>query len=88
MSAHIEWLHARHIDVTGSAEPGSFEGPYRPNEVAAIRITSQYDGDGLIIEGRPEDLLAAAREILRAAELIVVQTAQTPRLLSLYGLTS
>jgi hypothetical protein len=87
MSAHIEWLSVRYMDVTGSASPGSFENDGSENAVAAIRLTSE-SGDGVIIEGRPEDLLGKAREILRTAELIIEQTMRDPQLRSLYGMTS
>jgi hypothetical protein len=84
----IEWLSAPHIDVTGTAKPGEIAGPYNDNRVAAIRITSQFEDYGLVIEGRPEVLLQKAREILRTAELIVEQTMRDPNLRSLYGITS
>lgn len=87
MSVHIEWLSARFMDVTGSASPGSFVNDGSENGAAAIRLTSE-SGDGVIIEGRPEDLLGKAREILRCAELIVEQTMRDPQLRSLYGMTS
>lgn len=88
MSTHLEWLNAQHTDVTGSASPGAFEGDEEANEVAAIRITSQYDGDGIVIQGRPEQLLALAKEITRTAELIVEQTMRDPELRAMYGLVS
>lgn len=88
MSVHIEWLAANFVDVDGTAQPRSYENDGNENATAAIRIASRYDGDGIIIEGRPERLLELAREITRTAELIVEQTMRDPKLRSLYGITS
>jgi len=87
MTSHIEWLDAGHADVTGAATPGSFGDGMDDNTVAAIRITSQFTGDGTIIQGRPERLLQLGREITRVAELIIEQTMRDPSLRRLYGMT-
>lgn len=85
----IVWLSPRYTDVDGTSNPGSYTSATgEQNRVAAIRIVSQLDGRGVIIHGRPEDLVAQAREILRTAELIVEQTMRDPELRSLYGITS
>lgn len=87
MSAHVEWLSSRYLDISGEAKPGGFENADGSNEVACLIITSQNDGHGIVIEGRPDNLLDRAREILRAAELLVEKTMRDPELRRLYGLT-
>jgi hypothetical protein len=87
MSAHIEWLSANYVEVGGTAQPGTYEGNDDANEVAAIKIVGA-DGDGIIIQGRPERLLTIAREVVRTAELIVEATMRDPKLRLLYGITS
>jgi hypothetical protein len=87
VSYQITWLAARFLDIDGSARPGSYaDSQGNQNAVAALRITDQNSADGLVIEGRPEDLVVKAREILRAAELVVEQTMRDPQLRSMYGL--
>lgn len=86
MSAHIEWLSSRYTDVTAEAQPGGFENAGDSNAAACLIITSQNDGHGIVIEGRPDNLLEKAREILRAAELLVEKTMRDPELRSLYGI--
>jgi hypothetical protein len=88
MSAHIEWLSSRYTDVSGEAQPGGFENDGGANAVACLIITSQNDGHGIVIEGRPDNLLEKAREILRAAELLVEKTMCDPELRRLYGVTT
>jgi hypothetical protein len=88
--ADIVWLSALHVDVSASAQPGSFEyEDHGVNEAAAIRIadSAANPGDALIIEGRPERLIEIAKEILHQAELIVEQTMRDPELRRLYGAT-
>jgi len=87
MSNRYEWLSARYTVVTGHAHPGEIENDGNENGAAAILITSE-DGDGLVIEGRPEDLVDVARRILAVAEEIVVDTMRDPALRSLYGITA
>lgn len=85
----LVWLSAQFIEVDGSAKPGSYDYPdHGTNDVATIRIKDKVGDDALLITGRPERLLAVAREILRTAELIVEQTMRDPQLRSLYGITS
>ena len=85
-----KWFHAAYADATGAAQPGSFtdEGSGTENSVAAIRITSQHTGEGVVIQGRPEQLVELAREVLRVAEMVQAQTLQDTSLRRMYGLTS
>lgn len=86
MSAHIEWASARYTVVEGVAHPRAFEGnDGSANAVAALRLTYGSDGDCLVIEGRPEDLLTVGRRIVEAAQAIVVETVRTPELRQMYG---
>lgn len=86
---NVTWLPTRYIDIDGTAIPGDVTtSDGSANDVACIRIVSQTDGSGIILEGRPDNLLERAREILRTAELIVEQTKRSPDLLSLYGITT
>lgn len=88
MSAHIEWLTARYTTVDKHSKPGQFHNDGSENDVACITITGSFDGDGAAISGRPEDLVKLARQILAAAEEIVVETMRDPDLRALYGITS
>lgn len=89
MSAHTEWLAAANTEIGGSARPDYIIGSSgEGNSVACITVTDVYTGDGLVLQGRPEQLLEKAREILRAAEQIVEVTMREPELRSLYGITS
>ena len=86
---NVTWLPTRYIDIDGTSIPGDVTtSDGSANDVACIRIVSQTDGSGIILEGRPDNLLERAREILRTAELIVEQTMRDPKLRSLYGITS
>jgi hypothetical protein len=86
MTNQIAWLSARFVDIDGSAKPGSYDdGHGNRNAVAAVRIASQHNGDAIILEGRPEDLLARGREIMRTIEGVVEQTMRDPELRRLYG---
>lgn len=88
VSAHIEWLNANNVSVAGTAHPGRLEHDGNENTVAAIRIVSAFNGDGVIIEGRPETLTALAEKILETAMAIETTTNLTPELQSLYGITT
>ncbi len=89
MSAHIEWFAAQNIDIDGSARPGSYLGnDGSENSVAAVRIADQFTGDCVIIEGRPERLVELARDLLKAAEAVEMQTIIDPSLRRMYGLAS
>lgn len=88
MSGRIEWLPARFTMVSGVAVPGDFKDEDgNSNEVACIAIQSA-DGYGIVIEGRPDNLLDIARSVLRTAETLVEQTMRDPNLRSLYGITT
>jgi hypothetical protein len=81
------WLNAARVDIDGAARPRSFIDGDSANDVAAVRITSQFvSEDQVIIQGRPEDLLAMAHALVRTAELVVEQTMRDPELRRLYGL--
>lgn len=86
----IVWLSANYIDIDGTAVPDRFEYPdIGVNEAAAIRIVaSTSPGDGLIIEGRPEQLLAIGRQVTRIAEQIIEATTRDPELRRMYGVSS
>lgn len=85
----LVWLSAQYIEVDGSAKPGSYDYPdHGTNDAATIRIKSQTGDDALLITGRPERLLTVAQEILRAAELVVMETMRDPELRRLYGIPS
>lgn len=85
----IVWVSPLYLTIDGTAQPDSIEYPeIGRNSAAALRILDSTSGDGLVIEGRPEQILERAREILRTAELIVEQTMRDPQLRALYGITS
>jgi len=86
----ILWLSANYVDVEGAAKPESFSYEDQgTNDVATIRIKdSLSSGDAVLISGRPERLVEIAKEILRTAELVMIQTMQSPELRRLYGITT
>lgn len=87
MTDRIQWLTAREVEVGGTARPNTYHRiDGTTNDVAAVRISSIHNGDGLVLEGRPEDLVATAREFLRAAEQIVEVTMRDPDLRRMYGI--
>lgn len=88
MTAHTEWASARYTQVTMAAHPGQMERGDSANEAGAIELVYGSGGDSLVITGRPEDLLAMARNVLAAAEEIVVESTRDPELRALYGMTS
>lgn len=75
-------LNARYTEVEKNARPTE------TTMVASIKIGDAFDGSGLTIQGRPEDLVRLGREILAAAEEIVVETMRDPELRALYGITT
>lgn len=83
----IEWLNANAVAVAGIAYPGEFVNDDSENDVACIVITSSFDGDGVCIQGRPDDLIALAKRITLAAFDLDETTAADPQLRSLYGVT-
>jgi hypothetical protein len=85
VSSHIEWAHARHVAVAGIAHPGEFSNDGIENDVACIVITDR-NGDGICIEGPPDDLASLAHRILNAANGIKSDTNADPQLRSLYGM--
>lgn len=83
----VIWLGQKYTEIDGTAKPHSYvDESGQVNDVAAIRIKSKIDGAGIIIEGRPDEILSTAREILRTAELVVEQTMRDPELRRLYGI--
>jgi len=85
MSSHIEWAHARYVAVAGVAHPGEFSNGDKENDVACIVIT-EGNGDGICIQGRPDDLIALAKRITIAAHDVAHATMSDPQLRSLYGM--
>lgn len=86
-NSKVIWLGQKYTEIDGTSKPHSyFDESNQTNEVAALRIKSTIDGAGVIIEGRPDEILATAREILRTAELIVEQTMRDPTLRRMYGI--
>jgi hypothetical protein len=86
MSAHIEWGSARFTTVEVTAHPGTFEGnDGSANSTAAARFTFGSDGDCLVIEGRPEEILALGRRLVEGAEAALMETIRTPELRRMYG---
>lgn len=83
----IEHINARYVLVGCFPEPGTFGHNDWANDVAGIAITS-FDGDGVFIEGRPEDLEQLAERIAQAATQIREATDASPALRALYGITS
>lgn len=75
-------LNARYTEVEKNARPTE------TTMVASIKIADAFEGSGLTVQGRPEDLVRLGREILAAAEEIVVETMRDPELRALYGITS
>lgn len=89
MSAKIEHINAGYADVSGASYPGTANlGDDTTNEVACVIITSQFSGDGAVIEGPPAALRKVAEDILRMVELIEHATMESPRLRALYGATA
>jgi len=86
VSSHIEWVHARHVQVAGIAEPGEFDNDSDQNEVGCVTITDE-NGDGICIEGRPEDLIEFAKRVVIAANTVASDTNASAKLRSLYGIT-
>lgn len=85
----VLWLPVRYVEVDGAAHPASFDyADHGINGAAAVRVRSMTSDDCLILEGRPEEILSKAREILRVAELVVEQTMREPALRSLYGIVT
>lgn len=85
MSAHIEWGSARYTYIHGTATPGEIEHGDDANSTAAMQITYGSDGDALVIEGRPEDLVALFRGALDTAQAILMETVRSPELRRMYG---
>lgn len=87
--SRIEWVTAPQIEVGGSARPDSVTDEHGvQNSVAIITLTNRHSGDAVVIEGRPEHLLALARDALVVAEQIVEVTMRDPQLRSMYGITA
>jgi hypothetical protein len=82
-----EWLDAYYVQVDGTAQPGMFvaEDGTTTNAVAAIRIGSTFSGDGVILQGPPEQLVRIAERILDEARLSVISTNKHAQLRALYG---
>lgn len=80
-------VNARYVVVDGTAEPGTMDlGDGESNTVSAIRFRTVSGGmDGLVIEGRPEDVLATLRSALAVAEENLMQTVRSPELRRMYG---
>lgn len=78
------WLNARYVELDSTAEPGTIvDADGRANEVAAILIGD--DGKGVVIQGRPADLVVLAERILQRARDLEVASMLSPDLLRLYG---
>jgi len=81
-----EWMIAHSVLVEQTARPGVFtDSEGERNAVAAIKIGRTSGVGAVIIEGRPDDLVAFAQRVTDAAALIQVDTAMTPELGRLYG---
>lgn len=85
MSGHHEWASARYTIVQGTAKPGEIERGESANDTAAIEFVYGSDGDSLVIEGRPEELLALMRRGMEMANAILLETVRTPELRRMYG---
>lgn len=84
MDMNPVWLNARMIELDSTHQPGVLvDAEGTANEAAAILLGT--DGHGVIIEGRPADLVVLAERILQRARDIEVATMVSPDLLSLYG---
>lgn len=78
------WLNARMLELDSTHQPGMIvDADGTSNEAAAILIAD--DGRGVVIEGRPADLVQLAERILQRARDIEVATMVSPDLLRLYG---
>ena len=78
------WLNARMLELDSTHMPGVLvDANGQANDTAAILIAD--NGHGVIIEGRPADLVQLAERILQRARDIEVATMVSPDLLSLYG---
>jgi hypothetical protein len=86
VSSHIEWLNANQVQVSAVAHPGEFSNDDAENDVACIVLASNFSGDGVCIQGRPDDLIALAKRITLAAFDLDETTAADPKLRSLYGM--
>jgi hypothetical protein len=74
--------------VAGVAEPGEFINDGAENGVGCIVITSAFDGDGVCIEGTPDDLVSLAHRILNAANAVKSDTNGSRKLRRLYGIVN
>ena len=84
MDMNPVWLNARMVELDSTHQPGVLvDANGQSNGVAAILIGD--NGRGVIIEGRPPDLVQLAERILQRARDIEVATMTSPDLLSLYG---
>lgn len=80
------WLNARFVELDSTHMPGILvDAEGISNDAAAILIGE--DGAGVIIEGRPADLVQLAERILQRARDIETATMVSPDLLRLYGTT-
>lgn len=78
------WLNARYLELDSTAQPGVLvDAEGTANTTAAILIGD--DGRGVIIEGRPADLVQMAERILQHARTVESTTMMSPELLTLYG---
>lgn len=86
MDMNPVWLNARMVELDSTHVPGVLvDAKGQANETAAILIGD--DGRGVIIEGRPADLVQLAERILQRARDVEVATMVSPNLLRLYGTT-
>jgi len=84
------WTSARYTRVEATATPGAVKSGDNgeTNEVATIILRGPIGVDAaLAIEGRPEDLVALARQFMAAAEAITRTTMRDPALRRLYGMS-
>lgn len=78
------WLVARTLELESTAQPGILvDVDGTANSTAAILLGD--DGKGVIIEGRPADLVQLCERMLEQARSIEVATMVNPELLRLYG---
>ena len=82
-----EWLDAYYTQVDATAQPGTFTATdgFGVNTVAAIRVGSTFSGDGVVIQGPPEQLVRVAEKMLDEARMLVVLTNKSAQLRALYG---
>lgn len=85
-TTRTEWMHARSVVVEATAIPHQIEDDKaETNSIAAVRISRASNVGAVVIEGRPEELLAFARTLTAAVEQVDRDTDDDPRLLALYG---